>query len=131
MDIEQGLLDHIAQRAGELNLTNIETVLGQFTDPNLPVHDLDLAFMFDVLHHIEHRDEYLRNLARYLKSSGRIAVVDFYPERGPHRNDPILQTAKAQVDAWMAAIGFQPAQGFDLFDDKWFVVYSRSPTPQS
>jgi SAM-dependent methyltransferase len=125
VDIEQGLLDHIAKRARELDLANIKTVLGEFTDPKLPVDDLDLAFIFDVLHHIEHRALYLRNLARHLKPTGRIAVVDFYPERGPHRNDPALQITKAQTDAWMRAIGFKPVAAYDLFDDKWFVVYSR------
>jgi ubiquinone/menaquinone biosynthesis C-methylase UbiE len=126
VDIEQGLIDHIAKRAHELKLTNIEPVLGQFTDPNLPVRDLDLAFMYDVLHHIEHREEYLRNLARYLKPAGRIAVIDFQPGKGPHPNDPELQVTLAQADAWMSAIGFKPANEIALFDDKWFVVYSRS-----
>ena len=129
VDIEPGLIDHIANRARELDLTNIVTVLGQFTDPNLPVHNLDLACMFDVLHHIEHRAEYLRNLVHYLKPTGRIAVVDFHPERGPHRDDPALQITKDQTDDWMASIGFKPMSEFELFDDKWFVVYARSPIP--
>jgi ubiquinone/menaquinone biosynthesis C-methylase UbiE len=126
VDIEQGLIDHIAERARELKLTNIEPVLGQFTDPNLPVRELDLAFMYDVLHHIEHREEYLRNLAKYLKPDGRIAVIDFHPQRGPHPNDPELQVTQAQSDAWMLAIGFKPTKEFALFDDKWFVVYTRA-----
>lgn len=126
VDIEQGLIDHIAERARELELTNIEPVLGQFTDPNLPVRDLDLAFMYDVLHHIEHREEYLRNLAKYLKPAGRIAVIDFHPQKGPHPNDPELQVTRDEADAWMSAIGFKPANEIALFDDKWFVVYSRS-----
>jgi ubiquinone/menaquinone biosynthesis C-methylase UbiE len=126
VDIEQGLIDHIAGRARELNLTNIQPVLGQFTDPNLPVRDLDLAFMYDVLHHIEHREDYLRNLAKYLKPAGRIAVIDFHPQKGPHPNDPELQVTREQADAWMSAIGFKAANEMALFDDKWFVVYSRS-----
>jgi ubiquinone/menaquinone biosynthesis C-methylase UbiE len=126
VDIEQGLIDHIANRARELKLTNIEPVLGRFTDPNLPVRDLDLAFMYDVLHHIEHREEYLRNLAKYLKSDGRIAVIDFHPPLGPHPNDPELQVTRDEADAWMSAIGFEPTNEIALFDDKWFVVYSRS-----
>jgi ubiquinone/menaquinone biosynthesis C-methylase UbiE len=126
VDIEQGLIDHIAERARELKLSNIEPVLGQFTDPNLPVRELDLAFMYDVLHHIEHREEYLRNLAKYLKPDGRIVVIDFHPQKGPHPNDPELQVARAEADAWMSAIGFKPTKEFALFDDKWFVVYSRT-----
>jgi ubiquinone/menaquinone biosynthesis C-methylase UbiE len=126
VEIEQGLIDYIAERASQLNLTNIQPVLGQFTDPALPVHDLDLAFIFDVLHHIDQREAYLKNLVRYLKPTGRIAIADFHPELGPHRDDPTMQVAKEQTHAWMAALGYKPAKTISLYDDKWFVIYARA-----
>jgi arsenite methyltransferase len=125
VDIEQGLLDHIALRAKELQVTNVQTVLGKFTDPGLPSTNVDLAFINDVLHHIENRAGYLKSLARYLKPSGRIVIIDFYPEQGPHKNDPALQVTKDQTAAWMAAIDFKPVEQFSLFKDKWFMVYGR------
>lgn len=125
VDIEQGLVDHIARKAKEQNATNVRPVLGKFTDPNLPARDVDLAFIYDVLHHIENREEYLKNLASYLKPAGRIAVIDFYPELGPHKNDPKLQITKDQTKAWMAAVGLKPITENRLYDDKWFVIYSR------
>lgn len=125
VDIEQGLVDHIAKKAKEQNAKNVQPVLGKFTDPNLPGSDVDLAFIYDVLHHIENRSEYLERLAPYLKKSGRIAVIDFYPELGPHKNDPALQITRDETKAWMATIGFKPVAEHRLYDDKWFVVYSR------
>lgn len=125
VDIEQGLLDHIAARAAQQNVTNVQTVLGKFTDPNLPRSNVDLAFMCDVLHHIEKREAYLKSLVTYLKPSGRVAVVDFYPGRGPHPEEPALQVTKEQATEWMAALGFRPTAEHAIFDDKWFVVYSR------
>jgi ubiquinone/menaquinone biosynthesis C-methylase UbiE len=125
VDIEQGLVDHIAKKAKEQKATNVQAVLGQFTDPKLPARDVDLAFIYDVLHHIENRAEYLKNLAPYLKPAGRIAVIDFYPELGPHKDDRSLQVTKDETKAWMAAIGFKPVAEHRLYDDKWFVVYSR------
>lgn len=125
VDIEQGLIDHIARRAKEQHVANIQTVLGKFADPNLPGADVDLAFINDVLHHIEDRAGYLKNLARYLKPAGRIAVIDFYPELGGHKNEPALQITKNQTAEWMAAIGLKPVEEFALFKDKWFVVYSK------
>jgi hypothetical protein len=65
-------------------------------------------------------------LARYMTRSGRIAVIDFYPELGPHKDDPSLQITKEQTAAWMEAAGFKPVEEFHLFNDKWFVVYSRT-----
>jgi ubiquinone/menaquinone biosynthesis C-methylase UbiE len=125
VDIEQGLLDHIATQAKELQATNVHTVLGKFTDPNLPKTNVDLAFINDVLHHIEDRPGYLKNLARYLKPSGRIVIIDYIPNLSPHKEDPALLVSKDEATSWLAAIGFKPVEQFDLFQDRWFVVYSR------
>jgi ubiquinone/menaquinone biosynthesis C-methylase UbiE len=125
VDIEQGLVDHIMKKAQEAKAANVHGVLGKFTDPNLPARDVDLAFIYDVLHHIENRAEYLRNLAGYLKPGGRIAVIDFYPEIGPHRNEPALQTTKEQTRQWMAAAGLRIAAEHRLYDDKWFAIYVK------
>jgi ubiquinone/menaquinone biosynthesis C-methylase UbiE len=125
VDIEQGLVDHIIQRAGELHLTNVQGVLGKFTDPSLPVRNIDLAFVNDVLHHIQDRATYLKNLAGYLKPTGRIAVIEFVPERGGHKDQPELQVTPQQAATWMAAAGLRPIETIELFADKWFVVYGR------
>ncbi|MEN9813166.1 MAG: hypothetical protein RL479_1852, partial [Verrucomicrobiota bacterium] len=125
VDIDQGLVDHIARKAEEARAANVRPVLGAFTDPRLPARDLDVAFIFDVLHHIEDRATYLRSLAGYLRPGGRIAVIDFHPELGPHKNDPKLQVTRDQAREWMAAAGLRPLAEHPLYDDKWYVVYGR------
>lgn len=124
VDIEQGLLDHIMKTAAEQGVANVRPVLGEFDDPRLPAQ-VDLAFINDVLHHIEKRDVYLKNLARYLKPAGRIAVIDFIPGRGGHRDDVKMQLSPDQVAAMMAQAGLKPIEEVKLFDDKWFIVYGR------
>jgi ubiquinone/menaquinone biosynthesis C-methylase UbiE len=125
VEIQQEFLDHIARKTKEQNVTNAVPVLGKYTDPNLPAKDVDVAFFHDVLHHVENRAEYLKNLAPYVKPSGRIAVVELDPVKGSHRDDPKLRLTKEQVAAWMADAGFKPVEEFNMFDDKWFVVYAR------
>jgi ubiquinone/menaquinone biosynthesis C-methylase UbiE len=125
VDIEQGLLDHIATRAKNLGVANVRVVLGKYADPGLPARNVDAALIYDVLHHIEDREQYLKALAGYLSPSGRIAVVDFVPGKGGHANDAAQQIGKHQVDAWMAAAGLKPVEDIALFDDKYFVVYGR------
>ena len=131
VDIEKGLVDHIARKAKEQKATNVHAVLGKFTDPNLPARDVDLVFIYDVLHHIENRSDYIKNLAPYLKRTARIAVIDFHPELGPHKNDPALQITRDQTKAWMAAIGFKPVAEHRLYEDKWFIEYSRQASPSA
>lgn len=124
-DIDFELLTHIGDRAATLKLNNVETVLGTFTDPKLPARNVDLAFIYDALHHIQDRSGYLKTLATYLRPDARIAVVEFHPEKGGHPNQPELHVTRAQGDALLASAGFKPLEVFELFDDKWFVVYGR------
>jgi ubiquinone/menaquinone biosynthesis C-methylase UbiE len=125
VDVDQGLLDAINKKAAEARVTNVKTVLGRFTDPALPARDVDVAFINDVLHHIEDRSAYLKNLARYVKPAGRIALIDFHPEQGGHRNQPELQVSKNKAATLMAEAGFKPVEEIALFTDKYFVLYAR------
>ena len=125
VDVDEGLLEHIAEKATEQGMTNyVQVVLGEFTDPSLP-EKIDLAFINDVLHHIEDRAGYLKNLATYLKPGGRIAVIDFRTNMGGHRNQPELQTPQEQATKWMADIGLKPLEEINIFEDKWFVIYGK------
>jgi hypothetical protein len=36
-----------------------------------------------------------------------------------------LQITRAQLDEWMAALGFKRQERVDLSEDKWFAVYRR------
>lgn len=125
VDVDEGLLAHIEEKATEQGMgTYVQLVLGEFDDPKLPVN-VDLAFINDVLHHIEHRELYVKNLAKYLKPDGRIAVIDFRPGMGGHRNQPELQTPQDVATKWMAEAGLKPVEEINLFEDKWFVIYGR------
>jgi len=124
-DVDQGLIDAIGRKQREFQIPNIVTVLGKFTDPTLPSSDVDLAMINDVLHHIEDRATFLKNLAKYIKPGGRIAVIEFYPEKGGHRTQPELQVKKEQATQWMADAGLTPTKELELFADKYFVIYTK------
>lgn len=122
VDIDQAMLDHVAERAKAEGVTNLKTVLGEYDDPKLPVKDVDVAFFHRVLHMIEHRQAYLNATAKYLKPDGSIVVIDKNPEDSP---DSWMWLRLSDVDSWMAAIGFSPAAHYAVFDDRYFVVYQR------
>ena len=129
VDVQQGLLDYIAQRARQENISNIQPVLGKFEDPNIPGRDVDMAFFHDVFHHIELRQAYLKALAAYMKPNGRIALIemDKNDPKTPHKDQPEMLVSRADVDKWMAEVGFYPDKEFnDVFPGtKWFVIYQR------
>lgn len=125
VDIDRGFFDYIAEKTRAAGVSNVQTVLGEFTDPKLPARDVDVAVFHDVLHHIEDRPTYLKNLAGYLKPTARIAVIDYEGALGPHRAEPTLQVTQQQTAAWLAAFGYRPVKQIELFTDKWFVVYAK------
>ncbi len=124
VDIDNGLLAHIARRAADQRITNIRTVLGEFTDPKLP-EKVDLAFMNDVLHHVADRAAYLRSLASYLKPGGRIAIVDFIPSRSPHQSQPELIVSEEQTATWLTEAGLKLAKKVTIFDDRFYIIYAK------
>jgi ubiquinone/menaquinone biosynthesis C-methylase UbiE len=125
VDVDQGLIDYIARKVKEQNVSNVQTVLGQFGDPRLPAADVDLAFMHDVLHHIENRAGYLKQVVRYLKPSARIAIVEPDAVRGSHSDNPKLQVTKEQLRGWMTDAGLVQSSEFPLDETRWYVIYSR------
>jgi ubiquinone/menaquinone biosynthesis C-methylase UbiE len=122
VDIDQAMLDHVAKRAKEAGVANLRTVLGEYDDPKLPVKNVDVAFFHRVLHMIEHRQAYLNATATYLKPDGRVVVIDKNHEQSPNS---WMWLNQSDVNTWMAAIGFYPAQNFGIYASKYFVVYQR------
>ena len=122
VDIDQKMLDYVGNKAKEMGLTNVRTVLGEYTDPKLPVKNVDVAFYHRVLHMIEKRQAHLNSTAEYMKPDGRIVVIDRNRVDSP---TSWMWLNQSDVDTWMAALSFYPAQKFGVFDDRYFVVYQR------
>jgi ubiquinone/menaquinone biosynthesis C-methylase UbiE len=125
VELDEGFLTQIQDKAKTANVTNVVPVLGKFTDPALPARDVDVAFFHDVLHHVENRAAYLESVARYLKPGGRIVVIEFNPGDSPHKAEPHLVVSQEQTAAWMAGAGLAKSEDIALFPDKYFVVYRR------
>ena len=121
VDIDQKMLDYVAEKAKKEGVTNLRTVLGEYDDPKLPVKNADVAFLHRTLHMIEHRQAHLNATAKYLKPDGRIVNID--KNRVDSNNWMWLN--QSDVDTWMAAISFYPAEHFGIFDDRYFVVSQR------
>lgn len=125
VEVDKGYFAIIHEKAKEAQVTNVQTVLGEFGDPKLPAADVDVAFFHDVLHHIDDRAGYLKSVARYVKPAGRVVVIDLKPELSPHKDQPNLIVSDEQVTRWMGAAGFGKVEKVDLFPEKYFLIYTR------
>ena len=125
VEVDPGFLDFVREGAQKRGLGNVLPVLGEFTDPKLPVRNLDLAFFHNVLHHIENRQAYLETLSGYLKPSARIVIIDLIEGH----KEPEMKMTLDQVKDWMEAIGYRVTAEYSLFEDRFFAVFSRQPAP--
>lgn len=129
VDIQQDLLDHIDKRDKEENIRNIQTVLGEFDDPRLPARNVDLAFINDVLHHIQNRATYLKALGTYIKPTGRIAIIemDKNDPNTPHKSQPELLVGRDEIQRWMSDAGFKLVEEHpELFPGtKLFLIFGK------
>lgn len=80
-DIQHQMIDSIRRRVDKIGLKNVTTVLGTPNDPLLP-GPVDAVLIVDAYHEIVQPVVLLRNVARSLKPSGRIGIVNFTKEGG-------------------------------------------------
>ena len=124
VEIDRDFFPHIQQKAKAAGVTNVQTIAGEPVDPKLP-EVVDVALLHDVLHHVDNPAAYIKGLAKYLKPTTRIVIVDYLAKQGPHRDDPSLQVGKEEAAKLLASIGFKPLDDVALFPDKYFVIYRR------
>jgi len=122
VEIDRGLIDHIAGKAKAAGAANVQAILGAPGDPGLP-GSVDVAFMNDVLHHVQDRAGYVKQVARYLKPRGRFVVIDPDTVSSPHRGVPTLIVSQTQAGEWLQAAGLVFRADIKLFSDRWFMIY--------
>ena len=91
VEIQQEMLDILAEKMAEEGIMNIKGVLGTITDPKLPPNSVDLAIMVDVYHEFSHPYEMMRNISSALKVGGRVVFVEY---RAEDPNVPIKRLHK-------------------------------------
>lgn len=85
-DIFDDFLEGARQRVQTAKLTNVTFVKGGPTDPNLPEGQLDVALVLDVYHHFDFPEMMLAAIAKSLKPTGKLVIVEYYkrPEAMPN-----------------------------------------------
>jgi ubiquinone/menaquinone biosynthesis C-methylase UbiE len=102
-DVQQPMIDAIKRRITREGLTNVHTVVGTQVDPKLPPNSLDAALMVDAYHEFEQPVTLLRALARAMKPTGLIGIVNYKKDGGgpgppvEERVDPEQVIADAQA----------------------------------
>ena len=111
-DVQREMLEAIRRRVAKEGLENVQTRLGQGSDPNLPASSLDAVLVVDVYPEVEadHRVRFLQNLTASLKPNGRIGIVNYKPGQGgpgPSSADEGLRVDASVVEQDAATAGLR------------------------
>jgi len=122
VDIDPKLLEIARKNAP----ANIESILSVADNPRLPEGSVDTIFICDVLHHIENRSAYYSKLAKALKPSGRIVVIDFYKKDLPIGPPTSMKLSDTEVVAELQRAGFKLARRLDILPYQYFLFFEAN-----
>ena len=96
-DISRSSLNAIEMRAEREGISNIETVMGEVTDPLFPDKNLDMVIMVYVLHMLDKPLPFMENIKKYMKPSTPLVII----EKDTHReraHPPSFMTKRQILD---------------------------------
>jgi len=98
-DIDAEALRHCAQRCRRGGFNNVETILGDLTDPKLPAGTLDLIFVISSYHHFSDPVALMRSARPALKATGRLAIAEWIPEQDGRGEGTSTENMTAQMES--------------------------------
>ncbi len=125
VDIQPEMLELLTNKMAAAGITNVVPVLGTITDPNLPATSVDLAFMVDVYHELDHPFEMMQAMVKSLKPGGRVVFVEF---RGEDPAVPIKRLHKmteAQVKKEMAVLPLEWVETIGVLPRQHIIVFRK------
>lgn len=128
VDIQQEMLDIIAQRKTSRGIENVDTVLGTITNPKLPEGAVDLAFVVDAYHEFSHPLEMGQGIYAALKPGGKFVLIEY---RGEDAAVPIKRLHKMterQARKEMRALGFRWEATQDFLPQQHFMIFAKPLT---
>jgi precorrin-6B methylase 2 len=76
VDLDEGKLSKLKQRAQEQNTTQIRVVKGSENDPKLPLNSLDAVIILDTYHEMNAHEEVLQHIKASLRKQGRLVLCE-------------------------------------------------------
>jgi ubiquinone/menaquinone biosynthesis C-methylase UbiE len=127
-DVQKPMIQAINVRVESLGIKNVRTVLGTASDPRL-TRPVDAVLISDAYHEMDQPVALLRNVAKSLKPSARIGIVNFTKEGGgpgppmEERVDP----ERVISDAQAAGLRLRSRETFLKY--QYLLIFEKSQPP--
>lgn len=126
VDVQQEMLDLLDKKLTELEVKNVEGLLGTEKTPRLDPESIDLAIMVDVYHEFAYPYEMMVEISKALKPGGRVVFVEYRKEDPDVAIKLVHKMTQAQVKReidqpefhlkWKETIGTLPQQHVIIFE---------------
>ena len=117
VDVDDDMVDLIAEEARERGVAQVHTVLAEPGDPGLP-EPVQLVFTCNTYHHLEDRVAYFARLRSRLAPGGRVAVIDFREEAFRHH------TPAETIRSELVEAGYRLLAEHDFLERQHFLVFA-------
>lgn len=124
VDINEKYLDYIESQAEKRGLANIKTVLVEGELSDIPEEGCDLIFLRDSFHHISKPEDYFLKLKRFLKSNGRVAIIDYKKStKFTFLNLIGHYVEQEDIIDCMVKCGYKHLNSFDFIEQQSFNIF--------
>ena len=86
VDVREDRLETLENNALDRDISNIQTILGDYDDPKLPEGKLDVVIVMDTYHEIKSYMTVLEHLRNALKPEGRILILEKLKEHARNKS---------------------------------------------
>ena len=125
VDIQPEMLQLIEDQKNERDVSNIESVLGTVSDPNLEPNSIDAAIMVDAYHEFSHPFEMISGIYNALRPGGRIFLLEYRGEDASVPIRPLHKMTQEQVRKEMSVFGLVWTETLDFLPWQHMMVFTK------
>jgi arsenite methyltransferase len=120
-DVDPEALSFLRRQA----LPNVTVVPGKPENPMLPPNSCNLIFTCDVLHMVENRPAFLRNVVPALKPGGKVVVIEFYRRKVPVGPPLWAKLSEEEAKEDFLKGGFKLDKQLTFLPYQYFLIFTK------
>ena len=122
VDTNQKSLDFINHKLEKEGINNIKTVLANESELYVP-EKVDLFFLRNVFHHLPVPVEYFKLIKQFLKSDGKIALIDYNKKGFSFIGIAGHYVTEEVMINKLEKTGLYPSEKFDFLPEQSFIIF--------
>jgi ubiquinone/menaquinone biosynthesis C-methylase UbiE len=126
VDIQQEMLDAIAQKKNKLGLENIALIKGEEQSTNLPANSVNKVLMVDVYHEFNYPKEMLASIHNALKREGKVFLIEYRMEDPKVPIKRLHKMSEKQAVKEFESNGFRLLKNIDKLPWQHCMVFEKA-----